>query len=299
MRFIWRVYKITKRSVLEFIDDDAMTQAAAVAFYTALSFAPLVLLVVIIGGLLGAESQAKLVEALQEQLGAEPAQAAKDVLDNASQKRSAISISLFISIAVLIFSASGVFAQLQAALNRIWDVEAAPGAGVWGYLRKRLLSIGMIFGVLFILLVSMIVSATLGLLLPEGESPVWEVMWRAIDFVVQLVVHIGLFGLIFKYLPDVKIGWHEVLVGAVVTAVLFAIGKWGIGLYLRTAGVGSSYGAAGSLVVLLVWVYYSAIILFLGAEVTESHAIVAGRTIEPDRHAVRLTGENKSPGRAG
>ena len=288
MQYLWNFYKITKRSILEFLDDDAMTQAAAVAFYTALSFAPLVLLVVTIGGLLGADTQARLVSSLQEQMGPEPAKAVQDVLENASDKSSAISLSLFISIAVLIFSASGVFAQLQAALNRIWDVEAKPGAGVWGYVRKRLLSVGMIFGVLFILLVSMMFSAALGLILPEGTGPVWQAVWRVVDFTISLLVYIGLFALIFKYLPDVRIGWREVIIGAIVTAILFAIGKWAIGLYLRTAGVGSSYGAAGSLVVLLVWVYYSAIILFLGAEVTESHAILAGRTIEPDKHAIRL-----------
>ena len=284
-------WRMTKRAVSDFFEDDAMTYAASLAFYTALSLAPLLLLLITIGGFLGESTQQDLITQLEQMVGGKAAEGIEMIIDNAQQNPQQSTWALVVSLAVLLFSASGVFAQLQAALNHIWDVKPKPGAGVWGWIRKRLLSIGMIFAILFILLVSLVLSAAIGAILQamglstSGGNADW--IGRIITFIISLLVFIVLFALIYKYLPDVRIEWRYVWTGAIFTAVLFAVGKLLIGLYLSTAGVGSSYGAAGSLIALLVWVYYSSLILFFGAELTQAYAHMQGASLLPDRHAVR------------
>ena len=315
---IGAVWNFFKEAGSDFVEDDSMTQAAAVAFYTALSFAPLlVLLLTVVTLFLGEGTQAKLVTQIQDLMGPEAGKAVNAIVNPEQtaaakaeedgsgdpqgvaaavkkQQSGIASVAGLISLATLIFSASGVFAQLQAAMNTIWDVEAKPSrsvaGGAWDWVRKRLLSVGMIFAVLFILLVSLVVSSVLaGVFAGDG------LFWRVLNFVVSAGVFVALFAAIFKFLPDVKIPWSAVWVGAGATAVLFAVGKWAIGLYLGRAAVGSSYGAAGSLVVLLVWVYYSSIILFLGAEMTQVYAKQAGHRITPSKHARPETPPNKRP----
>lgn len=167
------------------------------------------------------------------------------------------------------------------ALNKIWDVEPVPGAGMMGWLRKRMLSIGVIFAILFLLLVTLAVTGIISAVFGDGGGTIWKIF----NFVISIAIYVALFGLIFKFLPDVNIPWKAVWFGAGVTAVLFAVGKFLIGLYLAKGGVGSDYGAAGSIVVLLVWVYYSAVIVFFGAELTQVWAKYSGLTIRPDKHA--------------
>ena len=285
------ILAMLKEAFADFIDDDAMTQAAAVAFYTALSFAPLLLLTVFLFGKLdeisGYGTEQRVVDEIRNLMGGEAAGVVEDVQQQQEEKPqlSLLSLTGIIALVTLVWSASGVFAQLQAALNTIWDVEQAPGNGLMGFLRKRGLSVGVVFAILFLLLASLVVTAIIAAVFRGVGGGDSGVLWQGLNFVISLVVYVGLFGLIFKYLPDVKIPWMAVWFGAVVTACLFAIGKWAIGLYLGKSDPGSAYGAAGSVVVLLVWVYYSAIIVFLGAEVTQVWAKRKGYRIVPSQHA--------------
>ena len=291
-----------KEAAADFLADDALTQAAAVAYYTALSFAPLIVLVaLVVGATLGSDMRDRVIDEITTLMGGgiggivEQVMEAQEAEESGSPIQKAQSggfgiLTGTIGIVALIWSASGVFAQLQAALNKIWDVEPAPGEGLWGWLRKRLLSMGVVFSILFLLLASMAVTAVLNVFL-GGEG----FIWKAINFGVSAAVYWALFALIFKYLPDVRIPWKAVATGAAVTAVLFALGKLGIGLYLSRGGVGNDYGGAGSLIVLLVWVYYSAIIVFFGAELTQVWAKRAGLKIRPDKHARPEQPKKKAP----
>ena len=278
-------WSITKEALGDFSQDGAMTQAAAVAFYTALSFAPLLMLTVFffaqLDSLFGTGTQERVISEIRTLIGGEAAGVVEEVqTQQATEKLSLWSFSGIISIAVLIWSASGVFAQLQAAMNTIWDVEPAPGQGIWGYVRTRLLSVGMVFSILFLLLVSLVITALISAIFSNGGM-----LWQVINFLVSLAVYLALFAAMFRYVPDVDIPWKAAAFGAVVTAVLFAIGKWGIGLYLGKSDPGSAYGGAGSVIVLLIWVYYSAIIVFIGAEFTQVWAKQQGFRIKPSEHA--------------
>ena len=297
-----RAWTAIKAASVDFLDDNAMTWAAAIAFYAALSFGPLLVLLLWASGLLGADAQNALVGQFQQLIGPEAAPALREILANA-ESSPARGWAAIISIGVLLFSASGVFAQLQAALNAVFDVKAKPAASTtgsaWAYLRRRLLSMGMIASLLFILVVSLIASTVIqGASSAIGlDSEGGTVMATLTSLAVNLLVFTLLFGIMFKLLPDVKLTFKQTLGGAFITALLFAVGKFGIGIYLGNASVGSSYGAAGSLVVLLVWVYYSAIILMIGAELTQSFAFLSHHPVEPDDHAVWADSDRPSPKR--
>lgn len=294
MPSVGSVFGTFKQSIAEFFEDDALTQAAAVAFYTALSFAPLVLLLVTIGGMLGQENQDALVDQFRGAMGDSAGKSVQEILDNAkeSQQQGGVWWRWALGLAVLLFSASGVFAQLQYALNVIWDVRPNPSeSGAIAWLRKRALSMGMIVTILFVLMVSLVVSTVVEMIIP-GNFPYAS---RIGEVLVSLIVFTLLFAAIYKILPDVKIDWEDVWLGAFITAVLFAIGKQGIGLYMRYAAPGSSYGAAGSLIVLLTWVYYSALILFFGAELTQVVTRRRGKRIVPDEHAVFEDSKGTAP----
>ncbi len=279
---IKKTWKVLSTSISDFLADNAMTWAAGIAFYTALSFAPLMTLLISIGQWLGPDTQQSLINEVRNVMGEQASQVVDTVVQNAEQNKGQSMLAFWLSLAVTIFSASGVFAQLQQALNKIWDVKAKPGQGLWGWLRTRLLSIGVVGGLVFILLASLAVSALIDWILPSNG-----VIGRVGSVIVSLIVYIPMFMLLFKMLPDVEIAWKDVLFGSVITGVLFVVGKSAIGLYLGHSAVGSAYGAAGSLVVLLVWVYYSAIILLFGAEVTQSRAQLYGQGIDPNEHAIR------------
>lgn len=280
------LFGVIKTTFKEFGSDDAMTYAAAVSFYTALSFAPL--LVVLLVGLslfLGPQAQEQLIQQLKELMGTQAGEVARQVLDSA-EKPTMRSWAGLISLLSLVFSATGVFAQLQNALNVMWDVKADLKGGILAWIRKRVLSLGMILTVGFLLVVSLVASAVLQSLIGgggEGINPVWIVL----NLAVSLLMFTGLFALMFKYLPDAQIPWKEVWIGAAITAALFILGKWAIGKYLGVASVGSAYGAAGSLLILLVWVYYSCVILFIGAEFTQVWSKRDGHPIQPEPNAVR------------
>ncbi len=283
------IWSVLKQTASDWIDDDASRLAASLAFYTLLSLAPLVIIAVAIAGiLLGPEAaRGQVAGALSGVVGHEAAKGIQAVVANAKSTASG-TIGTVIGAVTLFVGASGVFGELQFALNTIWEVRTKPGGGVLGEIKTRFFSFTMVLGVAFLLLVSLVLSAVLSAVgsffatsLPGGE-----LFWQLLNFLISLAMVTGLFALIFKYVPDVEIEWSDVWIGAGMTALLFTIGKSLLGLYLGKASIGSSYGAAGSLVVLVVWVYYSAQILFLGAEFTQVQARQRGRVIRPSKRAV-------------
>jgi membrane protein len=218
---------------------------------------------------------------------------AVDVVQNIAQKAAQPGkglLATIIGIALALFGASGVFGQLQDALNTIGGVKAKPGGGIWGFLRVRFLSFAMVGGVCFLLLVSLTLESVL-----KGFShyvqaalPGGIILATAVYWLFDLAVVILLFAIIFKFLPDAKIQWRDVWIGAALTAIFFAIGKWALSLYLGSGSAASAYGAASSLITLLLWVYYSSQILLFGAEFTQVYACQAGRGVAPDEHAIRV-----------
>lgn len=277
----------------DFIADDALTQAGAVAFYTALSFAPLLMLATLVFSNLdriaGTGTEQRVVGQVQSLIGGEAGQVVEEVRLEQEEKQDSRSawqtLTGVLGIIVLIWSASGVFVQLQAALNRVWDVEQAPEEGFIGWLRARGLSMTVVFAILFLLLASLIITAMINAVFGGGGEEEQGALLQVAHFVVSALLYTLLFAMIFKFLPDAKVPWRVVWLGAAVTTGLFILGQFLIGLYLGAADPASAYGGAGSVVVLLIWVYYSAIILFFGAELTQAWAKRAGIRIEPSKHA--------------
>jgi membrane protein len=276
-----KVFHIVKRTLSEFSADEAMTRAAALAFYSALSFAPLLVLLLWTTALLGPSAEEALLQQVHQLIGPQAGETVSAIIENAEQRPSLGSFSAVFSIAALLFSATGVFAQLQDTLNRIWDVEPKPGGGVRQFLRTRLLSTGMLAAVGFLLVVSLVVSTAISLLL-SWLGP----LVAAASFITNVVVFSIAFAAIYKFVPDCIVRFRDAAIGGLLTGLLFAVGKGAIGLYLGHGGVGSAYGAAGSLLVLLVWVYYSGVVVLFGAELTQVYAAELGGGIVPDEHAV-------------
>lgn len=293
---MWDLLKTTWK---EWNEDEASLLAAALSYYTAVSIAPLLVLVlVIVGMFLGqAAAEGELVTQLRAAMGTEGAQFLETVIQNADQPTLA-SVAGILSFLTLLWGSTNVFAQLQNSLNKIWNVERKPNAGIWATLRSRLLSFTMVLGVAFMLLVSLVLSTFLSVFVKWGHGllPGADFVWQIVNFLVSFGVITLLFAAIFKVLPDVKIAWRDVWLGAVVTALLFTIGKYLLGLYLANAG--SAYGAVGSLVVFLLWVFYSAQILFMGAEFTQVYARRYGSGIHPDKGAVMSDRKDTSDGKA-
>jgi len=257
---------------------------AALAFYTIFAIAPLFIIVLAVAGFFfGAEAaRHQLFNELNGLIGQKSGEAIEAVIVAAHQPKAG-TWATAIAIGTLFVGATGVFVQLQDSLNTIWNVRPRPGRGLRHFIRNRILSFAMILVLGFLLLVSLVLSAALGAVGQSigGALTSHELILRAVNFVLSLGVVSLLFALIFKLLPDVKVGWRDVWVGALLTAVLFDLGKYALGLYLGRSTFASAYGAAGSLVIFLVWVYYSSQILFFGAEFTRLYAIRSGATIEP------------------
>jgi membrane protein len=291
------VWGLLKDTASDWKEDKADRLAAALAFYTVLSLAPLVVIAVAVAGLVVGEEAARgqLSGQISALVGPDAAVAIEGILANAS-KPSAGVIGTIVGAVVLLVGASGVFGELQDSLNTIWEVTPKPGRGVWGFLRDRFFSFTMVLGVGFLLLVSLVISAALAVVgkVFAGALPGGEALWHVINNVVSFAAITTLFALIYKVVPDVKVRWGDVWVGAAVTALLFTLGKIGIGLYLGKSTVASAYGAAASVVVITVWVYYSAQILFLGAEFTQVYARTFGSRIEPSKNAMPITPEARA-----
>lgn len=286
-------FQISKEAASEFFNDDAMTLAAALALYTVIALAPLITVVLTIAGLvLGDQAAQNFIAQAEALIGKAGGEAIRGIVEHAQQP-SRGALQAIIGFIILLSSASAVFAQLQSSLNRIWNVVQKPGLGVLHMIKTRLFSMGLVASLGFLLMVSLVVStavAALGAFF-KTLGPQMEFLLHVINFVLAVGVTTVLFGAIFRYLPDVKIAWREVWIGAAVTALLFNLGQIGLGLYLGHSSTASSYGAAGSLVVLILWLYYSTVILFYGAEWAQVRARAAGSRFEPTEIANRLVVE--------
>ncbi|PYL88700.1 MAG: ribonuclease BN [Verrucomicrobia bacterium] len=300
--FFSNSFGLFKQTFSEWLEDKAPQLGAALAYYTVFSLAPLVLVLLAVVGLIFRNDPGGAWNKITEQMSYFLDKSAVEVVQNIAQKAAQPNKSLLatiIGILLALFGASGVFGQLQDALNTIWGVKAKPGGGVLSFLRSRFLSFAMVAGVCFLLLVSLTLESML-----KGFShyiqralPGGIVIAMAVYWIFDLAIVILLFAIIFKFLPDAKIQWRDVWIGAAMTAIFFAIGKWALGLYLGSGSAASAYGAASSLITLLLWVYYSSQILLFGAEFTQVYASQAGRGIAPDEHAIRVeTKEVKSRG---
>ncbi len=297
---MWReLWGLLKATAVEWWEDNVFRLAAALAFYTIFSIAPvLIIAIALVEYTFGSDrATQQIVNQIETLIGPEGGAAVEQVARGARQI-SGGPMAVAFSIVGLIVGATIVFSELQSALNHIWDVKSPPKRGfIWAIVRERMLSFATAIVVGFLLLVSLVISAVLAAL----QEYITEWMggqawiWRAANIGVSLALVAFLFALIYKFLPDARIRWRDVWIGAVVTAVLFTIGKFGIGLYLGQMAIGSTYGAAGSFVVLLVWVYYSALICFFGAEFTQVYARRYGQRIQPEAHAERRHEKSDAP----
>jgi membrane protein len=291
--FFGNAFGLLKQTAVEWLDDKAPQLGAALAYYTVFSLAPLVLILLAIIGVLFRDDPAGAWSKVTEQMGyfldKSAVQVVTDIAAEAS-KPGESTMATIVGIALALFGASGVFGQLQDALNTIWGVKAKPGEGMMSFLRARFVSFAMLGGVFFMLLVSLTIEALL-----KGFShylqahlPGGLAIAIAIYLLFDLAVVVMVFAMIFKFLPDAEVQWRDVWIGSIITALLFGAGKWALGLYLGSGAAASAYGAASSLITLLLWIYYSSQILLFGAEFTQVYANWAGRRVAPSEHAVPI-----------
>jgi membrane protein len=273
-------WTLVKSAVSSWIDDYAPSMGAALSYYTVFSLAPLLLIVVSVAGLVFGEEavRGELFGQLQGLMGKDAASAVQSLLASVSKPSHGV-VGTVVGVAVLLFGATTVFGELQDALDRIWRAPArVKASGLWNLLRARLLSFGMILGLAFLLMVSLVLGAVLAAL-GKWWSPLfggWEVLAQVVNVVVGFVLTTAIFAMIYKLMPRVHVRWHDVWLGAIVTSLLFTIGKFLIGLYIGKSGVASGFGAAGSLAIVFLWVYYSAQIFLVGAEFTWVYAKTLG-----------------------
>ena len=283
------IWETIKQIVDEYSNDKVPKLAAALSYYTTFSLAPLLVITIAVAAMVfGAEAaQGRIVGELRGLFGDEAAGLIQAAIKKTAETEGGM-LATTLSVIVLGISAVAAFIELQDSLNIIWKVKSKPGQAIWGFIRNRLISFALIVALGFLLLVSLVVSAGLAALQEylSRRLPISPVVLEVLNNVISLAVIWLIFGMIYKYLPDVELSWKDVRVGALATAVLFIIGKFLIGLYLGRGSVGSTYGAAGSLAILLVWVYYSAQILFLGAEFTYVYATRFGSGAKPSAHAI-------------
>jgi membrane protein len=289
LRAAWRLLRTV---AVDWWEDNTLRMSASLAYYTIFSLAPVLIIAVALASVVFGEEAAvnRVVQEIGWLVGPEGGKAAQDILHSFAGIGASPGAAL-LGIATILFGATVVFVDLQAALNRIWDVEPRPGTSfVRSLVRTRVLGFALALSVGFLLLVSLLVDAALTAAQAylEGRLPIHADFWRTVNVVVSILTMTALFMAIYRVLPDAVTAWRDVAQGAVVSALLITAGKYLIGLYLGSAAVGSAYGAAGSLVVLLVWVYFSAQIAFVGAEFTQVWARMYGNGIVPEPHARRI-----------
>lgn len=282
-------YVILRDTLKDWSDDDAPGHAAAVAYYALFSLAPLLLVALAIAGFFFDQAAAReqMLTTTRELLGPEGAEGVGALLQNASDRVGGGLVAGAIGLVVLLFGASTVFAHLKRALNDVWEVKERSDIGFLRKVKERLLSVGMVLGFGFLLLVSLLMGALLsaGFGFVKGLIPGSELAWGVAQAIVGVAVSTVVFAALFKVLPNVKIAWRQVATGAFATAVLFEIGRVLIGLYLGRSAFSSSFGAAGSVIVVLAWLYYAGLIFFFGAELTQVLARRHGEPVEPDEYA--------------
>jgi membrane protein len=277
--------RLFQRAASDFQEDGAPRLGAALSYYSLFSLAPLLIVVIAVAGLVFGQdaAQGRIVAELASLLGESGARAVEDLIENSRKVETGV-LATAVGVVTLLLGATGAFAELKAALNVVWDVPSPPG-GLMGLVRGRLAAFALVLAVGFLLLVSLVVSAAISatdtILARVVSKP--EALLQALNTALSLAVITVLFALIFKFLPDTHVSWRDVWIGAGVTSALFTLGKLLIGLYLGRSGLGSTYGAAASVVVLMVWVYYAAQVFFFGAELTQAYAFSHGsrQTREP------------------
>lgn len=287
---IRKVYNLFKSAGNGFIDDNAFKLAAALSYYTVFALGPLLIIVISLAGLFYGEEAAEgsIYFQLNGLLGTEAAKQVQDIINNIQQSESSTTGAIIGGI-ILLIGATGVFTEMQDSINYIWSVKAKPKKSWVKYLSNRLLSFSIVIGMGFLLLVSLVINAVLNAIsarltriFPNSDID----LFTSLNMVILVVTITGLFAVIFKLLPDATISWRDAWIGAVLTAALFLLGKTGISYYLGRANLGVTYGTAASIVIILIWVYYSALILYFGAEFTKMYAIQAGEGIRPKETAV-------------
>jgi membrane protein len=296
MGFIRQAWNVISDAACGWIHDEAMSMAASIAFYTAFSLAPIVILVTTVAGLVfGQEAaQGALVDQLAGLFGPDVAQTVENLTTSASDRKAGLWASL-LGVATLIVGATTVFTELQTALNRVWKAEPPPEAPLTWLVKVRLKGLALIGAIGFLLIVSLTVSTALAALSTWARHifPGLTVLLWIVNILVSWTVFTTLFALVYHVLPDIRTPWKEIWMGAAITALLFLVGKLLIGLYLGTVGVASAYGAARSFVLILLWVYYSAAIFLFGAEITRAYSKQLGsrarREQRPDASALRAT----------
>lgn len=287
-----RTWVLIRETYTEFSKDNTFQLGAALSYYTVFSLAPLIVVIIAVAGMIyGREAvSGELDNQLRGLIGTEGAKQIQDMVASASKPNES-KFAAIVAGVLTVFGATTLFGQLQSSLNAIWEVKAKASKGIVSYIVNRILSFSMILGIGFLLLVSLVLNTMLTVLSDWINTKLGmhsEVLMKLLDFVVSFGVITLLFAMIYKILPDAKVRWRYTWIGAVVTSLLFVIGKFAIGYYLGTQDVGSTYGAAGSLVLILLWVNYSSQILFFGAEFTQVYARYSGHEIEPVAFAVRV-----------
>jgi len=282
------IWSLLKETFNEWQQDKVPILAAALSYYMIFSIAPILILVIAVVGFIVGEqiAQDEVFAQLESFFGSENAASIRTILQNQFSPSSNITATI-IAVVTILFGATTVFAQLKQALNLIWGVEPKPGRGVKGFIQTRILSILMVLGIGFILLLSLIISSVLSGATTWLEQHLFipSFVWTLVDLVISLSLTTLLFGQIYRVLPDVRIAWKDVVVGAGITAILFTIGKSLISLYLGNSSIGSAYGAAGSFVIVLVWIFYSTQIFLFGAEFTQVWSRRYGSQIRPNKNA--------------
>lgn len=288
------IFGLLRETYSEWSDDNASRLAAALSYFTMFSLGPLLLVVIALAGFVFGEqaTRGELAAQIEGTVGREAAQAVQTMIQ-AADKPAEGTVATIIAVATLLLGATGFFGSLQDALNTIWEVKPRPGLGILAMVKKRFLSFTMVLGVAFLMLVSLVVSAIVSAVVSYFASFLPQFLsgplLRLVDFVLSFAVITLLFAMIYRILPDAEIRWRDVWLGAAFTSLLFVLGKIGLGIYFAQAAPGSAYGAAGSLVALMVWIFYSSQILFFGAEFTQVHARKYGPGIVPSKDAVRVT----------
>lgn len=292
IEFMAKSWAILKTTVMNFFDDDSMSYASSIAFYTIFSLPAILIIAISIGAAFYERNvvQEELLSQVSRLVGPDSAKEIEAILSQATFD-STSAFAKIVGVITLIFSATTVFISLQASLNKIWGIKPKPKRGVVKFILNRLLSLAMVASVGFLLLVSLVIDALLvifqGMLSKILEGITLYIL-NGVNIMISLVLITVIFGLLFKVLPDAKIRWRDVWVGAGVTTVLFTIGKFLIGFYLGNSSFNSAYGAAGSLVIILVWVYYSTVIFLFGAELTSVYTEMTGSHIQPYDTAVKV-----------
>lgn len=280
-------FRIIKETFTEWMNDNTFTLGASLAYYTVFSMAPLLIIAVAIASFVFGEeaAQRQMSAELHRTLGPRVADAVNEIMKNV-HKEDGGTFATIVSVIVLFVGATSVFGQLQSSLNNVWKVQQKKDVGIWGLIKARFWSLTVVLGIGFLLLVSLVASAVLSAIDEYTTSlPGGTYLWQIINFIISFGLVTILFAMIYKLLPDVNIEWKDVWVGAAVTSLLFGLGKYLIGLYLAQGSVTNAYGAAGSMVVILLWVYYSSQILLFGAEFTQVWARVFGRRFDPTETA--------------